>query len=45
MTTVVESPRGKRTKRQVNIAARPFMGPAMEKEEPKVPAMWRDSIR
>jgi hypothetical protein len=25
--------------------ARPFMGPAMEKELPKLPAMWANSIR
>ena len=25
--------------------ARPFMGPAFEKEKPKLPAMWRDSVR
>lgn len=27
------------------IKARPFMGPAMEHEKPKLPQMWRDSIR
>jgi phage gpG-like protein len=27
------------------IAARPFMGPAAAKNLPKLPAMWRDSIR
>ena len=26
-------------------AARPFMGPAFEKEMPKLPAMWRDSVK
>ena len=25
--------------------ARPFMGPAFEREKPKLPAMWRDSVR
>ena len=34
--------RGK--KRTVSIAARPYMGPAFEKEQPKLPAMWRNSI-
>jgi len=34
--------RGK--KRIVSIAARPYMGPAFEKEKPKLPAMWRNSI-
>ena len=34
--------RGKRV--QANFRQRPFMGPAFEKEKPKLPAMWRDSI-
>ena len=34
---------GKR--RRAKVRARPFMGPAFEKEEPKLAAMWRDSIR
>ena len=25
--------------------ARPYMGPAFEKEQPKLPAMWRDSVK
>jgi len=25
--------------------ARPFMGPSFEREKPKLPAMWRDSVR
>jgi len=29
----------------LNYRARPFMGPAFEKEQPKLPAMWRDSVR
>ena len=37
--------RGRRVTRTTTIRARPFMGPAFEKEEPKLPAMWRDSIR
>lgn len=24
---------------------RPYMGPAFEREKPKLPAMWRDSVR
>ena len=36
---------GNRKKRRVKIAARPFMGPAMAKEKPKLPAMWRGSVR
>ena len=39
--TVERQGKGKRAK----VRARPFMGPAFEKEEPKLAAMWRDSIR
>ena len=40
------APRGeKRPTRRVRIAARPFMGPAMAQEKPKLPKMWADSIR
>jgi len=35
----------KRKKRRVRIAARPYMGPAFQHERPKLPAMWRDSVR
>ncbi len=35
--------RGKR--QRATYKARPFMGPAFEKEQPGLPAMWRDSIR
>jgi hypothetical protein len=35
--------RGKRER--VTYKARPFMGPAFEKEQPKLPTMWRDSVR
>ena len=31
-------------KKRVKIKARPYMGPAMEKEKPKLPQMWRDSV-
>jgi len=37
--------RRRRVTRTVTIGARPFMGPAFDKEKPKLPAMWRDSIR
>ncbi|OHB56831.1 MAG: hypothetical protein A2Y07_06885 [Planctomycetes bacterium GWF2_50_10] len=33
---------GRKRKR---IVARPFMGPAFKKEQNKLPAIWRDSIR
>ena len=26
-------------------AARPYMGPAFDQKQPKLPAMWRDSVR
>jgi len=29
----------------VKIKARPFMGPAFNKEKPKLPAMWASSIK
>jgi hypothetical protein len=35
--------RGRRKTRRYR--ARPFMGPAFEKEQPKLPGMWQDSIR
>ncbi|HNQ22488.1 MAG TPA: hypothetical protein PKK06_05280 [Phycisphaerae bacterium] len=44
-STVVEGLRGKRKKRRVRIAARPFMGPAFEREKPKLPALWAKSVK
>ena len=35
--------RGKR--QRTTYKARPYMGPAFEKEKPQLPAMWRDSVR
>ncbi len=35
----------KRQKRNVHIAARPFMGPAMDKELPKLPSLWDGSVK
>ena len=32
-------------KRRVTYQARPYMGPAFEKEKPLLPAMWRGSVR
>lgn len=41
--------RGKRVKtgrkRRVRIAKRPFMGPALKRTQPRLSAIWRDSIR
>ncbi len=44
-STVVEGLRGRRRKRHIKIAARPFMGPAFEHEKPKLPAMWAKSVK
>jgi len=35
----------KRRERVIRVKARPYMRPAMDAELPKLPAMWRDSIR
>jgi len=35
----------RRKKRRVKIKARPFMGPAFDKEKPKLPAMWAGSVK
>ena len=45
VATVVEGSRRNRRKRRITIAARPFMGPAFEREQPKLPAMWADSVK
>ena len=38
--------RGRRGRtRMVTYRPRPFMGPAFQKEQPKLPAMWADSVR
>lgn len=31
--------------RTVKVEARPYMGPALQKEMPKLPELWRDSVR
>jgi hypothetical protein len=31
--------------RRVHYQARPYMGPAFEKEQPKLPALWRNSTK
>ena len=43
--TVVRRRGGKRTKQTVRIAARPYMRPALEKEAPNLPNVWRNSVR
>lgn len=37
--------RGKRKTRRVHIRARPYMGPALKKNEPRLPAMWANSVK
>ncbi len=34
-----------RRRHTVTIRPRPLMGPAFEREKPKLPGMWRDSIK
>ncbi|HUU96241.1 MAG TPA: hypothetical protein VM487_10910 [Phycisphaerae bacterium] len=34
-----------RAPKNVHIRARPYMGPAFDKELPQLPQMWRDSVR
>jgi hypothetical protein len=38
-----EDRRGRR--RRAHYRPRPFMGPAFAKEQPKLPAMWADSVK
>ena len=44
-TTTVEHRGNPRKRKRARVRPRPFMGPAFEKEQPKLPAMWRDSVR
>jgi hypothetical protein len=45
-SSIVTAYRRKRVvRKRMNIRARPFMGPALAKEQPKLPDMWRDSIK
>jgi len=41
--TVVKRTRG--GARRINVEARPYMGPAFEKEQPKLPSMWANSVK
>ena len=45
VSVVAEGLRSRRRKRRVRIRARPFMGPAMQKEAPKFPKLWANSVR
>jgi hypothetical protein len=44
-TTVVRRRRGKLVKRRARVAKRPYMAPALEKERPKLPKLWANSVR
>jgi len=44
-STVVSGLRGKRRKRRIRIAARPYMGPAMVKVIPKFPGLWANLVK
>jgi hypothetical protein len=41
--TVVRKKRAKRVR--MKYRARPFMGPAFEREQQKLPALWRNSVK
>jgi len=43
-STVTVGRRGNRKRRSVRIAARPYMGPALEREAPKLPEQFRNSV-
>ena len=44
-TVVFRRRGGKLTSQKVKIAPRPYMAPALEKERPKLPLLWRNSIK
>lgn len=44
-TTIAVGPRKNRKKRVVNIAARPYMGPALSANQEKIAPMWRGSVK
>lgn len=44
-TDVRHRRRGKVVRTRVSIDQRPFMGPALEKERPKLPKRWAGSVR
>lgn len=44
-TEMEQSRRGRRVRVKARIRKRPYMGPAMAKELPKFPTLWRNSIR
>lgn len=44
-TTVARRRQDRLDTRRVRIARRPYMGPALEKEAPKFPKLWANSVR
>jgi hypothetical protein len=44
-TTIFRRRGGRFVREQVRIAARSYMAPALERERPKLPALWRNSVR
>lgn len=44
-TVVLRRRGGRLTSQKVKIAPRPYMAPALEKERPHLPPLWRNSIR
>jgi len=45
MSVVAEGTRRRRRRRRVWIAARAYMGPVMQKELPKFPRLWANSVK
>jgi len=45
MSIVLAGSRKNKSQRRVDIQARPYMGPAMEKEKHKLPSMWAGSVK
>lgn len=45
VTTVYRRKNGRLVSERVRIEARPYMGPALDRERPRLPALWRNSVR
>jgi hypothetical protein len=44
-TTIYHRRKGKLVSQKVRIASRPFMMPALRREQSKLPPLWRNSVR
>lgn len=44
-TLIHKRRRGRVVRRRVSIKPRPYMGPTLEKERPKLPKLWKNSVR